>query len=322
MKRREAVIALLALGTPFCVGAQAVRMRRIGILVPTVGETDRYEAFIGGMRKFGWIEGQNLVIDRRYAEAKYDRVTALVQELIKAGAEVIVTNSTPAVINARKASTTIPIVAAAYADPVASGLAASLASPGGNVTGVSIIFDGILDKMFELAFSMVPKLSRVAFLINAGNPSSVSAAKRLGPIVLKAGATPLNFAASTPQEMDAALSSIVRERSEALLVNADPFLFGERQRIAAFGLKQRLPTFAQSVEFVESGFLASYGPDFRASFSNAASFVDRILKGAKPGELPIEQVTKLEQGINLKTARALGLQIPQSVMLRADRVIE
>lgn len=322
MNRRAAVIAMLALGAPFCARAQAVRMRRIGILVPTPGDSDRYEAFMAGMRKFGWIEGQNLVIDWRYAEAKYERVTAMVQELIKAGAEVIVTNSTPAVINARKASTTIPIVAAAYADPVASGLAASLARPGGNVTGISIIFDGIVDKLFELAFALLPKLSRIAILGNAQNQSSVSAVSRLGSLVLKAGATPLKFDASTPQEMEAALASIVRERSEALLVIADPFLFGDRQRIAAFALKQRVPTFAQSVEFVEAGFLASYGPDFRASFSNAASFVERILKGAKPAELPIEQVTKLELGINLKTAKALGLRIPQSVMLRTDRVIE
>ena len=205
---------------------------------------------------------------------------------------------------------------------MASGLAASLARPGGNVTGVSIIFDGILDKLFELAFALLPKLSRVAILGNAQNQSSVSAASRLGSLVLKAGATPLKFDAGTPQEMEAALASIVRERSEALLVMADPFLFGDRQRIAAFGLKQRVATFAPSVEFVEAGFLASYGPDFRASFSNAASFVERILKGAKPADLPIEQVTKLELGINLKTAKALGLRMPQSVMLRTDRVIE
>ena len=322
MKRRTAAVSVLVLGcTPLAV-AQSERLRKIGILVPTPGDSTRYASFLAALRKLGWNEGQNLALEWRYVEAKYDRVTAMTQELINAGAEVIVTNSTPAVVNAKKASSTVPIVAAAFGDPVASGLVASLAAPGGNVTGVSIIFDGILDKVFELSSTLLPRMARVAILYNPQNQASVPAAQRLESLARTAGVSPRKVEASNALELDGALQAIATARSEAVLVPVDPFMFGQRQTIADFCLQRKLVAVGQSSEFVAAGFLASYGPDFNASFATAASFVSRILRGAKPADLPVEQVTKLELAVNLKTARALGLKVPQALLLRADEVIQ
>ena len=300
-------------------------MRKIGILVPAPGYPDRYEALKAGLRDLGWIEGKNLAIEWRHAEGKYERLTGLTADLIKAGVELIVTNSTSATSSARKATSTVPIVAAAIGDPVSSGLVASLARPGGNITGVSIIFDGIGSKMFELAFTLLPRLARPALLGNSrggGNVFYKGAVQELHAIAAKAGASPITLGASTVEELDAALASAARDRADALLVMVEPFMVSQKQRVAQFALKHRLPAFAQSTEFVEAGFLASYGPDFRAAFRRSASFVDRILKGAKPGDLPVEQTTAVELAVNRKTAAAIGVPIPQSVLQRADRVIE
>ena len=322
MKRREFVAA--ALFAPMLGRAQSARLRKIGILVPAPGYPDRYEALKTGLKELGWIEGKNLSIEWRHAEGKYERLTGLTSELIKAGVELIVTNSTSATSSARKATSTVPIVAAAIGDPVVSGLAASLAHPGGNITGVSIIFDSVGPKMLELAFSVLPRLVRPALLQNSrgNNAFSKQLAGDLHSLAATRGATPIILGASTVEELDAALATAVRERADALLVMVEPFMVSQRAHVAKFALEHRLPAFAQSTEFVESGFLASYGPDFRAAFRRSASFVDRILKGARPGNLPIEQTTALELAVNRKTETALGLALPQSVLLRADRVIE
>lgn len=312
---------MLALAAPATlVRAQGSRPRKIGILVPAPGYPDRYEALIAGLKEHGWLEGRNLAIEWRHAEAKYERMAALTTELLKAGAEIVITNSTPGVLQARKATTSVPIVSAAFGDPVSRGLAASLARPGGNVTGISIIFDGITPKLLELAIATLPKIARPAILFNPGNPGA--AQKDIQELAIKQGLTPLMLGVGTPQEVDESFATAARERPDALLAMVDPFIVALRARIAQFGLQQRLPTFAQSSEFVESGCLASYGPDFRASFRRAAYYVDRILKGAKPGDLPIEQTTALELAINRKTADAIGLALPRDLLLRASRIIE
>ncbi len=312
---------MLALAAPATlVRAQGSRPRKIGILVPAPGYPDRYEALIAGLKEHGWLEGRNLAIEWRHAEAKYERMAALTTELLKAGAEIVITNSTPGVLQARKATTSVPIVSAAFGDPVSRGLAASLARPGGNVTGISIIFDGITPKLLELAIATLPKIARPAILFNPGNPGA--AQKDIQALAIKQGLTPLMLGVGTPQEVDESFATVARERPDALLAMVDPFIVALRARIAQFGLQQRLPTFAQSSEFVESGCLASYGPDFRASFRRAAYYVDRILKGAKPGDLPIEQTTALELAINRKTADAIGLALPRDLLLRASRIIE
>jgi putative ABC transport system substrate-binding protein len=321
MRRRDFVAVGLA--APLLARAQTGRVRKIGILVPAPGYPDRYEALKAGLAALGWTEGRNLAIEWRHAEGKYERLTALTEELVKAGVELIVTNSPSAVAAARKATAAVPIVAAAFGDPVASGFAASLARPGGNITGVSVIFDAIGPKMFELASAVLPRLARPAIIQNSrGSASGKKLAADLHALAVNAGAAPLDLGASTVGELDTALAAAVRDRADALLVIVEPFMVSQRQSIAEFALKHRLPAFGQSAEFVEAGFLASYGPDFRAAFRRTASFVDRILKGAKPGDLPVEQTTALELAVNLRTAKALGLTIPQSLLLRADRVIE
>ena len=316
--RRKLVAAALA--APLVAYAQATRVRKIGVLVPSPGYPDRYEALKAGLKEHGWVEGKNLAIEWRHAEAKYERMAALTQELVQAGAEIVITNSTPGVIQARKATATVPIISAAFGDPVGRGLAASLARPGGNVTGISILFDGISAKLLELAIATLPKMARPAILYNSANPGSSST--EVNEFALRQGLTPLLLGARTPPEVDAAFAEAIGQRCDALLALVDPFIVGQRVRIAQFGLQQRLPTFAQSAEFVESGFLASYGPDFRASFRRAGYYVDRVLKGAKPGDIPIEQTTALELVINRKTAAAIGITIPQPIVVRASRLIE
>jgi putative ABC transport system substrate-binding protein len=320
MKPLRRKLIALALAAPALARAQPSRVRKIGILVPSPGYPDRYEALMAGLKERGWVEGQNLAIEWRHAEAKYERMAGLTQELVQAGAEIVITNSTPGVIQARKATATVPIISAAFGDPVGRGLAASLARPGGNVTGISILFDGISAKLLELAIATLPKVARPAILYNSANPGSSS--KEVHEFAVRQGLTPLLLGARTPLEVDAAFAQAIDQRCDALLAMVDPFIVGQRVRIAQFGLQQRLPTFAQSAEFVESGFLASYGPDFRASFRRAAYYVDRILKGAKPGDLPIEQTTALELVINRKTASAIGLALPRDLVLRASRILE
>jgi putative ABC transport system substrate-binding protein len=310
----------LALATPALAWSQGASMRKIGILVPAPGYPDRYEALVAGLKEHGWLEGRNLAVEWRHAEGKYERMAALTTELVKAGAELVITNSTPGVLEARKATTSVPIISAAFGDPVGRGLAASLARPGGNVTGISIIFDGITPKLLELAVGTLPKIARLAILYNPGNPGASQ--KEVQDLGIKQGLTSLMLGVRSPREVDEAFATAARERPDALLAMVDPFIVAQRVRIAQFGLQQRLPTFAQSSEFVESGCLASYGPDFRASFRRAAYYVDRILKGAKPGDLPIEQTTALELAINRKTANAIGVAIPRDLFLRATRVIE
>jgi putative tryptophan/tyrosine transport system substrate-binding protein len=280
------------------------------------------DAFRQGLREYGYTEGQNISIEYRWAEGRYERFPALVADLVRLKVDVIVTAGTPGTLAAKKATKTIPIVIAVAGDAVGAGLVESLARPGGNVTGSTTIVQELEGKRLELLKEVIPRLSRVAILTNPANP--------LDPIVLKqtqlaASALHLKLdivGVKHVAELDGAFATISRDRPDALVLLADRFLLAERVRIVELAEQRRLPTMYPYREMVKAGGLMSYSPSYPDLFRRAASFVDKILKGAKPADIPVEQPTKYELVINVKTAKALGLTIPQSLLLRADEVIQ
>ena len=302
--------------------AQTSRARRIGIIRTSKSYPERYAALAEGLRDFGWVEGRNLAIEWRDTDGDNARAKEMTASLVDAKVELIVTNANQTVSLARSVTSSVPIVAAAFGEPVASGFAQSLARPGGNVTGVSLVYDGIVDKQFELAIQTLGNPRRFAFLSNPDFASSVTVGNTWKALAHTRGATMLEFWPRTLPDLEAALETIGRSRVEVLLVLVQPFFLTHRRLIAERTRVARVASFGTSAEFVESGFLASYGPDFRAAFRLAARYIDRILKGASPAELPIEQLTKFELAVNLATAKAIGLTIPQVVLLRAERVID
>jgi len=275
------------------------------------------------MRELGWAEGKNIAFEFRFAEDKAERLPELAVELVRLKVDLIVTAGTPAALAARQATTTIPIVAVGLNDPVPLGLVTSLARPGGNVTGfTSVVMEGFVGKQLELLKEAVPAISRVAFLRDPANPiqqrnpseiSDLEKALRLKLQILSVG---------TPEDIESAFQAVARERADALWVGASAVTVRHRTRIAQLAAKNRLPAVYYSRAYVEAGGLLSYGPNDIELYPRAASYVDKILKGAKPGDLPVEQPTKFELVINLKTAKALGLTIPQSLLARADEVIQ
>jgi len=280
------------------------------------------DGFLQGLRELGYVEGQNIVIERRYSEGRYERLPGLAAELVRLKVDVIVAVGGPPPHAAKDATSTIPIVMTNHGDPVGTGLVASLARPGGNVTGLSTVNPDLVGKQLQLLKEAVPRLSRVAVLSNPTHPlhrlplREVEVAARS----LKVGLQVLE--ARAPSEFASAFSAATKESAGALIVLGDGMFFGQRTRIAELAAKSRLPMIAAEREYAEAGGLLAYGANFRESFRRAATYVDKILKGAKPGDLPIEQPTKFEFVINLKTTKALGLTIPQSVLLRADEVIQ
>jgi len=303
------------------------KVYRIGYL-STGSATSTYsrplEAFRQGLHELGWIEGQNIVIEFRYAEGRVDRLPGLAQELVRLKVDVIAASPTPSALAARNATRTIPIVGMSLTEPVALGLVSSLARPGGNVTGITYSVDtAIFGKQLELLKEVVPKVLRVAALTNpTGTPaypatlSSVKAAARSLGLQLQF------HEARAPLEFDGAFAAMAKERPSALLVFGDPMFFLHRARLADLALKNRLPSMSTQWQWVEAGGLIAYGPSFPDLWHRAATYVDKILKGSKPADLPVEQPTKFELVINLKTAKALHLTIPRSVLLRADQVIQ
>jgi putative tryptophan/tyrosine transport system substrate-binding protein len=325
VNRRAFVTGLGAvIATPRTGGAQRSPGPRIGYLgnsSPSL-EPDLVDAFRQGLREFGYAEGQNISIEYRWAEGRYERFPALVADLVRHKVDVIVTAGTPGTLAAKKATKTIPIVIAVAGDAVGAGLVDSLARPGGNVTGSTTIVQELEGKRLELLKEVIPRLSRVAVLTNPANP--------LDPIVLKqtqlaASALHLKLdivGVKRVAELDGAFATISRDRPDALVLLADRFLLAERVRIVELAEQRRLPTMYPYREMVKAGGLMSYSPSYPDLFRRAASFVDKILKGAKPADIPVEQPTKYELVINVKTAKALGLTIPPSLLLRADQVIE
>ncbi len=305
---------------------QAAKIARIGYLAGNLAAAPRLEeAFRQGLRDLGYVEGRNVVIEYRDAEGKLERLPALAAELVALKVDVIVAPSTPAALAAKQATRTLPIVFAVAADPVASGLVTSLARPGGNVTGLSILAPELVGKRLELLTQAVPGVSRVAVLWQPGGLGERTEKDMLkgAEVAARALGVRLQFVeARGPADFDRAFSDMTRARAGALTVLASTMFFSERRRLVDLAAKNRLPAVYPWREYVDAGGLMSYGPNIADLFRRAATYVDKILKGAKPADLPVEQPTKFELVINLKTAKALGLTIPPSVLGRADEVIQ
>jgi putative ABC transport system substrate-binding protein len=325
--RRELLVALGAgaLAWAGATRAQApAKVRRIGLLSTTSPSVSApwLQAFRLGLRDLGWVEGKNISIEYRYAEGRRDRLPDLAADLVRLKVEVIVTSSGPAALAAQKATRAIPIVMASGGDPVALGLGESLARPGGNITGLSQMSPELSGKRLELLKEMVPKLSRVAVLWNPQGLSSPLGWKEIQLPARQLGIQLHSLEVRSPDDFNQAFEAASKARAGALFVMPDPVMVTNLKRIAGLAVKSRLPSIFHVSEFADAGGLATYGPDRVDMFRRAATFVDKILKGAKPADLPVEQPTRFELVINLKTAKTLGIKIPQSIMLQATRVIE
>jgi putative ABC transport system substrate-binding protein len=327
---RRAFISSLGVGllaAPLAAWAQqAATVARIGYLLFTpAANAHLHEAFRQGLRDLGYVEGRNVVIEYRSAEGKFERSPALAAELVALKVDVILAASTPQALAAKQATKTIPIVFIALADPVTSGLVTSLARPGGNVTGLSYLTPELVGKCLEQLTQAIPGVSRVAVLWQPGDVPERTEKDLLkeAEVAARALGVRVQFVeARGPADFDRAFSDMTRARADALSVLTGVMLFGERRRLVNLAAKNRLPAVYPWREAVDAGGLMAYGPDLAHMFRRAATYVDKILKGAKPADLPVEQPTKFELVINLKTAKALGLTIPQSLLERADQVIQ
>ena len=313
---------LLALSFP-ASAQQPAKIPRIGFLTgsPTVFP-GRIEAFRQGLRELGHVEGKNLVIEWRYAEGKLDRLPALAAELVRLKVDIIVSGGPTITGFLKDATTTIPIVMGFDTDPVGNGLVASLARPGGNITGLSVLSPELGGKRLEILKEVVPKLSRVGVLGSSTLPGN---AQTLKETELAAGALGVKlqyFDVLNPKEIEAAFRRTVEGRADALLAQGSGILNAYRTKVVDLAVKRRLPGMYYAAEFVDAGGLMFYGVDFADLFHRAATYVDKILKGAKPADLPVEQPKKFELIINLKAAKQIGLTVPPSVLARADRVIK
>jgi putative tryptophan/tyrosine transport system substrate-binding protein len=324
MKRR-AFLALVPgslLAAPLTAeGQQAGKVWRVGLLssASASAAVARTDAFKDGLRELGYIEGQNLAIEYRWAEGREDRLSALAAELVRLSVDIIVTQGTVATLVARRAKPTMPVVFAVAGDPVEGGLVANLTRPAGTVTGLAVL--GAEPKRLELLREMVPRLTRIVALWNPRNASSVPELKATEGAARTLGMQFQSIEARDARELDGAFAAIVKQRAEAVMVLSDSMLFGQRAQIGDLATRNRLPAIAWTREFID-GLLMAYGPNVVEMYRRAATYVDKILKGAKPGDLPVEQPTKFELLINLRIAKVLGLTIPPSLLLRADQVID
>lgn len=316
--------------TPAAEGQQAGRVYRIGFLgtspLPASRDSSGFRtwnAFVQGLRERGWIEGKNIVIEHRASLGVPEKVSGFAAELVRARVDVLVAVAAAATHAAKRATTTIPIVSVGVQDPVESGFVQSLARPGGNITGLTLTSGLVLvGKQLALLKETIPRVSRVAVLWNAANPMHPSVLSETQDAAREMRLALLPVGPRGPDELDAAFSRIAQERAEALLVLADPMFFAYRVQLADLAAKSRLPAMYNFGSHVEAGGLMAYGISAPELMSRAAGYVDRILRGADPAVLPMEQPTKFELVINKAAARALGLTIPESLLLRADRVID
>ena len=325
MRRREFVAVIGgALAAPFVVAQQPAKVPRIGYLFSFVRSQGEHlwQACRQGMRELGYVEGRNVVLEPRWADGHHERMPALVAEMVRVKVDVIVAAATPANLAAKAGAGAIPVVMVAVADPVRVGLVASLARPGGNVTGLSLLTPELSGKRLSLLVELTRQIGSAAVLSNPDNSShavflqeTLSAAQSL-----RIQLHTLN--ARSAGEIDLAFKEAAREGAQGLIVFDDPVLWGLRKQVVAQAANARLPTMYGYSEFVDEGGLISYGPHRPDLYRRTAAYVDRILKGAKPADLPIERPTRFELFVNLRSANALGLKVPQSVLLRADRVIE
>ena len=324
---RRAFIGTLAgalLAAPLAAeGQPAGKVVRIGVL--TLGfarSTPPIEAFQQGLREHGYVEGQNTALEFRFAKGRTDRLPALAAELVRLNVDVIVTESNVAALAAKHATQTIPIVMAVAGDPVKAGVVTSLARPGVNITGLTLIHPELSSKRLQLLNEAVPRLTHVAVVWNPTNPAAAGFLRETEVAARSLGLRVKGVEVRSPAELDEAFRVVTSARPSALITLGDGMLWSVRARIVEFATKNRLPGVFPERDFPEAGGLMSYGPNLTANFQRAATLVDRILKGANPADLPIEQPTKFELVINLKTAKALGLTIPPSLLQRADQVIE
>jgi putative tryptophan/tyrosine transport system substrate-binding protein len=320
-------LALSIAAAPLAAQAQqAGKVYRVGYISPGSSSDPlrlrRFEAFRQGLRELGYVEGRNIVLEPRWAEGQYARYPALTADLVRLKAGVIVAVGGAATKAAKQVTETIPIVMSAVIDPVGSGLVPSLARPGGNLTGTSIMATDLIGKQFELLREVVPEVSRMALLGNPANPSHAAAISHAKAAARSLGVQLQLLEARDPQAIDRAFAAMTREQAGALVVLPDPIFGDQMRQIAELAVQRRLPAIYGVSEYAEHGGLMAYSTNLWDLERRAATFVDKILKGAKPGDLPIEQPTEFELVINLKTAKALGLTIPQSLLLRADKVIE
>ena len=303
---------------------QQAKTSRIGFL--SYSSAASYSARLAEHRQaladLGWVLGRNLVIEQRSAESQNDRLPELAADLVRAGVSVIVAENASATRAAMQATSTIPIVMAGVGDPVRYGLIASLAKPGGNVTGLSFLISEMMLKNLELLKEVAPRTARVALLANPSNPGvapTMADLQRSGPAL---GITVIQVDVLTPDDFERAFVTIVRERADGLLVTPEALIFSQRHRIAAFAEKQRLPSAYAAVRFMDAGGLMAMAPNVADVPRRVASYIDRLLKGAKAADLPVEQPSKFELVLNAKTAKAIGLTLPPSLLRRADRVIQ
>ena len=301
---------------------QPKRVPRIGFLTnsPSVFP-DRIEAFRQGLRELGYVEGKNIIIEWRYSEGKPDRFPSLAAELVRLKVDILVAGSPTTTVFLKEATTTIPIVMGYHTDPVGTGLVTSLARPGGNITGLSVLAPELGGKRLEILKEVVPKLSRLAVLGSSTLPGNVQTLKET-ELAAAAFGVKLQFVdVLSPKDIEAAFRRMVKSRAEAVLAQGSGLLNTHRTQVAALAVKNRLPGMYYAAEFVEAGGLMFYGVDFGDLYRRAATYVDKILKGAKPAELPVEQPKKFEFIVNLKAAKQIGLTMPPNVLVRADRVI-
>jgi putative ABC transport system substrate-binding protein len=329
MRRREFSTLLGAAATastiwPFAARAQQKATPVIGNLGSGApGPAARIVAAIRqGLSETGYVEGQNLTMVYRWAEGRYDRLPALAADLVGRNVDVIVTSGPPAIHAAKEATSTIPIVFATSDDPVENGLVASLARPGGNLTGVSFLTVALNPKRFELISELVPQAKVIALLVNPNTPTTEHMMPAVQEAVQAKGAQLHILKASTESEIDAAFAALVQRQAGALLVNADPFFFYRHKQIVALAARHAVPAIYEVREYAMAGGLISYGPSFIAVSRQQGIYAGKILKGAKPADLPVVQPTAFELVVNLKTAKALGITIPPSILARADEVIE
>jgi putative ABC transport system substrate-binding protein len=328
MNRRDSIFAVLSLAAvPLISFAQQQgKIWRVGFLSqrarPNSLDADIFGSFPRGMRELGYVEGKNFVIEWRFADGDVGRLPSLAAELVRLKVDVIVTSSTPATKVLQKATTSIPIVMGSIGDPVGSGFIANLARPAGNITGLTSLTNDLSPKLLSLLLEIVPKLSRVAVLSNSANPFHAAVLENVQAAGRKAGVTILSMEARTMQEIEDAFPAITKERAGAVILAQDTLFTQQRRQIAELSTKHRVPFIAAMREYVEAGVLMSYGPNFADIYRRTAIYVDKIFKGAKPAELPVEQPTEFELFINSKTAKALGLEIPPSLLLQANVIIQ
>jgi putative tryptophan/tyrosine transport system substrate-binding protein len=321
-----ATFTLALLSAPHASEAQPLaKVPRVGMLwfgSPIGGPSPHLEAFRQGLRELGYTEGQNIVIEPRHAAMRPALLPDLAANLVLSKVDVIVAAGDPAIHAARHATSTIPIVMVAGADPVGSGLVTSLARPGRNLTGLSALSPELSGKRLQLLTEAIPRVSRMAVFWNPADPAKALELREIQATGQALGVQLQLLEVRGPEDFESAFAAMARDRAEALIILGDPLTLSHRMRIVDLAAKSRLPGIYDVQEFVEAGGLMAYGPSLPDLFRRAAAYVDKILKGAKPGTLPVEQPMKFELTINLKTAKALGLTIPQSVLFLADRVIQ